>query len=91
MTGKPLIDTAEVATLLGLPGPDAFLRRRIELEDHHGFPCAMPHWKRPLKYRRDQVELWIETNGTPRGPEPDIDPALIASGKVRLLAEARRM
>lgn len=90
MAERTFIDTAEVADMLGLPSSQAFLIRRTDLEDHHGFPIPMPHWKRPLKYRRDQIEHWIEMNGTPKGEDPAIDPALIASGKVRMLAEARR-
>lgn len=90
MTQPTFIDTAQVAILLGLPGPDAFLRRRIQLEDDHGFPLPLPHWRRPLKYRRDQVEHWLKGQGTPRNTETPIDPALISAGKVALLAEARR-
>jgi hypothetical protein len=90
MSERTFIDAREIAQLLGLPDGAAFLRRRTDLEDHHGFPIPMPHWKRPIKYRRDQVMHWIDLHGTPKGEEPAIDPALIASGKVRMLAEARR-
>jgi len=85
------IDTSAVAQMIGCT-PDEFLRRRIELEDSHGFPLPLPHWRRPLKWRADQVALWIEGQGLPRAAEvtPAIDPALIAAGKVALIAEARR-
>lgn len=65
MTGAPFIDTAEVAGLLRTK-PEQFLRQRTELEDDHGFPLPMPHWKRPLKWRRDMVEGWIEAQGRPK-------------------------
>lgn len=88
--GPTFIDAAAVAQLLGLPGPAAFLARRADLEDRHGFPIPLPWWRRPLKYRRDQVLAWRDMQGRPRGDDPEIPPQLLASGKVALLAEARR-
>lgn len=89
--GLPVyLDAAAVARLMGLPSAEAFLARRLELEDRQGFPVSLPWWRRPMRWRADQVQLWLEGQGRPRGDAPDIDPALIASGKVRLLAEARR-
>jgi hypothetical protein len=97
MTIATFIDAKEVAQLLGLPDAAAFMRRRIYLEDFNGFPLPVPHWKRPVKYRADQVQHWLDGQGLPRAPETDIDPALISSGKVhvlgaqsRMMAEARR-
>ncbi|MDD8022433.1 MAG: hypothetical protein PHX82_04930 [Paracoccaceae bacterium] len=92
MTAPDLIflDAEAVARRMGLPDGPAFLRRRLDLEDKRGFPVAMPHWKRPLKWRADQVDAWLASQGTPRDTAPDIDPALISSGHVRILAEARR-
>lgn len=88
------IDPERVAQRLGLPNAAAFLRRRIDLEDRFGFPVPVPHWKRPLKWRADQVEAWLECQGLPRASDPDdsprIDPALLASGQVVLMSEARR-
>ncbi|MBZ4023154.1 hypothetical protein CKO11_11860 [Rhodobacter sp. TJ_12] len=88
------VDAAQVAAMLGHDDPAEFLRRRIELEDNHGFPIPLPHWKRPLKWRADQVALWIKSQGLPKAamqPVPaHIDPALIATGKVALMAEARK-
>jgi predicted DNA-binding transcriptional regulator AlpA len=84
------IATAEVAQLLGLSGGN-FLRVRPRLEDEAGFPEPMPHSRRPLRWRRDQVLSWIEGQGLPRDTESTVDPALIASGQVVLLAEARRL
>lgn len=87
------VDAAEVARILGLPDDQAFLRRRVALEDNHGFPLSLPYWRRPLKYRRDEVVAWLSEQGRPRSdddPRADIAPELLASGKVSLLAEARR-
>ncbi|SFY18191.1 hypothetical protein SAMN04244548_02974 [Paracoccus pantotrophus] len=83
------IATAEVAQLLGL-SDGGFLRQRPRLEEAAGFPEPMPHSRRPLRWRRDQVLAWIEGQGLPRDLEARVDPALIASGQVVLLAEARR-
>lgn len=78
------IDTAEVAALLGQT-PEHFLRVRADLEDSHGFPLPMPHWRRPLKYRADQVEGWIEAQGRPAAMTPR------PSGpNIFLIEEARR-
>lgn len=89
---QPIFITAEaVALRLGLT-PQAFLSKRLELEDHHGFPLPLPWWKRPLKYRADLVDHWIAAQGGPRMTmAPDIAPELLATGKVSLLAEARRV
>lgn len=93
LTLPSFVDAAQVAAMLGHADAAEFLRRRIELEDNHGFPIPLPHWKRPLKWRADQVALWIEGQGLPRAAmaaAPQIDPALIATGKVALMAEARK-
>ena len=63
------IDTAEVAARLG-QDPAHFLRVRAELEDRHGFPVPVPHWKRPLKWRADQIDSWIKAQGRPKAPAP---------------------
>ena len=83
------ITSAEVAGMLGISAP-SFMRVRPRLEDEDGFPEPMPHCRRPLRWRRDQVEAWIDGQGLPRDRETMIDPALITSGRVALLAEARR-
>lgn len=89
ISAPTFIATAEVAQLLGL-SDSGFLRQRPRLEDETGFPEPMPHARRPLRWRHDQVLAWIEGQGLPRDIETRIDPALIHSGRVILLAEARR-
>lgn len=90
MNAPLFVTTADVATMLDL-SEGGFLRARQRLEDATGFPQPMPHARRPLRWRRDQVQAWIETQGLPRDLETRIDPALIAGGKVALLFEARRV
>jgi hypothetical protein len=54
------------------------------------FPRPMPHCKRPLLWRADEVTAWVARNGRPADPSlPTIDPGLIASGKVALMDMAR--
>lgn len=84
------VTTAEVAQLLGMSDA-GFLRQRERLEDTTGFPLPMPMSRRPMRWRRDQVEHWIEAQGIPRQLHAEtVDAHLIATGKVALLAEARR-
>lgn len=64
------------------------MARRARLESAPVlFPLPMPHCKRPLLWRADEVAGWIARHGTPA--TPGIDPALIATGKVALLEMAR--
>lgn len=88
MTAPIFIDTAAVAALLG-QDVGQFLRVRAGLEDDHGFPLPMPHWRRPLKWRRDQVEGWLASQGRPRA---EMAAAIPAGGNViRLIDHARRV
>lgn len=86
---QTFIDANSVADRLGM-GRATLMRRRIELEERNGFPQPVSWSIRPMLWRADQVEYWLSQQGLPRGREPKIDPALTQSGKVRLLAEARR-
>lgn len=65
------IDSAAVALMLG-HSPENFLRIRQTLEDGAGFPLPLPHWRRPLKWRRDQVEGWLAAQGLPRAALPPL-------------------
>ena len=84
-----IITASEVAARMGM-APAVLKRRRQELEERNGFPQPLPWALSPLKWRADQVEHWISQQGLPRQAEVVVDPALIRSGKVRLLAQARR-
>ncbi len=85
MQHRTFIDTALVADLLDQT-PEQFLRIRSDLEDTHGFPLPMPHWKRPLKWRADQVQGWIEAKGRPQSALPNRP----MGHNIILLEEARR-
>lgn len=84
---KRFITSEEVAVLLDLPDGPAFLRRREELEDEHRFPPPMPHSRRPLLWRDDQVKAWIETQGVPAATG---FAAAMTGSNVVLLEEARK-
>lgn len=62
---RPFINSAEVAQLLDLPSPESFLARRSDLEGR-GFPLPCSWILRPMKWRRELVAAWIETQGLPR-------------------------
>lgn len=88
MTARPFLTSAAVAQALGLVSAEAFLARRATLEAAPLlFPPPMPHCKRPLLWRADEVDGWISRHGIPA--TAGIDPALIATGKVALLDMAR--
>lgn len=88
---RDFIPSATVADLLGLSSPAAFLARRDRLEDDLYFPLPMPHSRRPLLWKADEVQAWIDRNGKPT--QPGIDPetlaAGLASGKIAILEMAR--
>ena len=83
---RPFVPAPVVADLLGLPSGAAFLARRDMMETNLLFPRPMPHSRRPLLWKSAEVQAWIDRNGG--GAQPEIDPGLIASGKVALLAMA---
>lgn len=86
----PFLTTEQVANRLGLCSSAAFLARRAAMEADMLFPRPMPHCKRPLLWRADEVAAWVGRNGGPADTAPSgIDPALIASGKVALMTMAR--
>lgn len=85
-TADPVfIDGTAVARLLGLRDATQLNRIRTRLEDEQGFPVPVPHWRRPLKWRRDQVVGWIAAQGRPRA-SVHVTPVAIAAN---LLREAR--
>lgn len=89
MSKRAFIRTGDIAQRLAI-SKETFRAKRQLLEERHGFPQPMPHTRHPMLWRADQVDAWIEGQGLPRDIEERIDPALIHSGKVHLLAEARR-
>lgn len=59
----PFIQADDVAALIGLPDGAAFLRRRDRLERDSAFPRPMPTSQRPLIWRRDNVQAWVQSQG----------------------------
>lgn len=87
---RTFITAGDVAEILEYPTPDAFLRRRAELEELHDFPPPAPLQARPLKWRRDAVEHWAARQGY--APDDTTERTLargLASGRVSLLSAAR--
>lgn len=91
----PIFLTARaVADLLGLSSPAAFLHRRDKMAGEQLFPPPMPHIRRPMLWKAEEVQAWIDRQGRALPPgHPPVDPALIASGvaagKVLLMEKAR--
>lgn len=89
----PLFLTADqVATTLGLLNAKAFHRQRARLEADTHFPPPMPTQRKPLRWRADELQAWIERQGTPDSAthSPALpDPATIPRGKGTLIAIAR--
>ncbi|MBQ0752201.1 MAG: hypothetical protein KBT70_18560 [Roseovarius sp.] len=80
------LDTAQVAERLGLRDAGAFLRIRDRLETVQDFPPPFPTLHRPLRWRADAVQAWIEAQGLPE-PLP-FTPA--PGSNVVLMKEARK-
>ena len=60
---RTFIGAAEVAHMMGLTSASAFLTRRAVLEATRGFPSPVPWSKRPLMWRRDSVQRWVDALG----------------------------
>lgn len=96
MTRTIFIGTAEAARICEYTSPNAFLRNLDRLIRDHGFPSPAPFGMRGYRWRRTAVEAWIESFGRPEDEEPADHQerrvaAGLASGKVALLQEARRL
>jgi hypothetical protein len=63
MMPKTFIDSAEIAQILELDNTAQFTTRRDYLIEQHAFPRPLPGWKRPMKWRRDDVINWINFAG----------------------------
>lgn len=81
------IQAPEVARMVGFYSADAFLMNRHRLEDEEGFPMPLPTSRRPLKWRRTEVQAWVDGMGRPKPQLPD---TAGLGANVVLLAEARR-
>lgn len=71
MTERTFITAAEVAPLIGMESAQAFLSARQRLEEEESFPLPMPTCRRPLRWRRDVIEAWVNQVGVPLEARPD--------------------
>lgn len=63
-----VLAAGQVAQLLGVSEP-TFRKRRLTLEERHGFPPKLPGFN---TWSRAAVMRWISTNGRPDAPaEPE--------------------
>lgn len=58
-----------VAAKLGI-NRALFLRQRRWMETELEFPMPLPHSRKSYMWRADQVEAWLQAQGTPSAPEP---------------------
>lgn len=86
MTLPPFITADQVAQIIGLDDGAAFLRQRLRLQLETLFPLPLPVQKRPMRWKRDEVQAWLDRQGLPVPPAP---PVPVASNVV-LLAHARK-
>lgn len=64
------LNSAQVASAIGVDSAHAFLAQRDRMERETLFPLPMPTYsRRKLRWRRDEVLAWVERNGLPR-PAP---------------------
>lgn len=84
MNDKTFLTAGEVARRLGLTTAGSFLRVRARLETDQDFPPPFPVSARPLKWRADAVDGWIDGQGRAT-PAP-----IVAGPNVHLLQLARQ-
>ena len=63
-TALPIfVNASDVAQMLGLTSASSFLGRRAHLEETLGFPTPVPWSKRPMMWRRESVQRWVDALG----------------------------
>lgn len=62
---QPFITAPVVASLTGFSNAALFLRKRDYLERVQDFPLPMPGTISPMKWRRVEVEAWVNRQGVP--------------------------
>ena len=87
---KTFVSADWVASRLGFVSDGAFLRARARLERDDAFPLPMATSLRPLKWRADQVQAWVDQQGLPRSAMPDAATLRTYGPNVVLMSEARR-
>lgn len=83
--------TAEaVADLTGFASTATFLHARDRLERETGFPLPLPTCRRPLKWRKDAVQSWIDAQGLSAADAMTRDQANNSGPNTSLMLEASR-
>ena len=60
---QQFITCGQVAKIMEFANTQMFTKRRADLIENHGFPHPVPFIKRPMKFRRDDVENWLKFAG----------------------------
>jgi predicted DNA-binding transcriptional regulator AlpA len=74
------ITAAVVAHLIGYRDGQEFLRNRDQLEREEDFPLPMPTCKRPMKWRKAEINAWVARKGRPASAqrhEPSSNQAML--------------
>lgn len=77
------LNSTQVAQMIGYRAASAFLHNRERLERDTMFPQPLPTTThRAFRWRRDEVQAWLDRQGLPRAP--------VGSANVHLLRLAAR-
>lgn len=87
MTGKIWIEAGEIAKMLTISRP-TFLRSLDRLTEEDGFPLPSPHRLKPMTWRREAVEAWVNNLGYSKDDLQAVPPGPGAGGKVHVLRMA---
>lgn len=90
MAERTFVTAGDVAHMMGLTSASAFLTRRAALEATRGFPSPVPWSKRPMMWRRDSVQRWVDGMGEVPSAALDLLPDRAdAARQVVMLHQAR--
>ncbi|MEM9763183.1 MAG: hypothetical protein AAF968_11830 [Pseudomonadota bacterium] len=87
MSGRLYITAAEVARILEFKDAAQFQRQRARLVAEHGFPEPVLLMRRPLRWRREDVETWASWFSGLRRDGADQAPAAGAAHLARAQAQ----
>lgn len=59
------VDQAEVAAMIGCTSTAQFRRERPRLERDHDLPLPMPTSTSRPRWRREEIEGWVRSQGRP--------------------------
>lgn len=70
MTPTVFVDAAEVAAMIGFTSVAQFRRERARLERDHDLPLPMPTSLTRPRWRREEIEGWVRSQGRPASAMP---------------------